>query len=198
MHDEHDFECVLRAPVLRSHMYEVTDVLALDCEFVGGMSNQSLLGRVSVVNLYGHAIYDFYVDPDQPVRHYRTRYSGISARVLERARRAGRTVSASAARTQILEYASRATLVGHALANDFRVLGIDRSKVQTIDTQQLARYVGDGLSKGPALRKVVYKYFNLEIQASRAGHSSVEDAQSSMLIYRTFRPEFERERALHK
>lgn len=51
----------------------------MDCEMVGvGIDGkESMLARVSIVNQYGHRIYDEYVKPIEDVIDYRTRYSGI-------------------------------------------------------------------------------------------------------------------------
>jgi RNA exonuclease 4 len=43
----------------------------------GNGGEESLLARVSIVNVYGNAVYDKYVLPTEPVTDYRTRWSGI-------------------------------------------------------------------------------------------------------------------------
>lgn len=173
------------------HMRRVTDVLALDCEFMGGMRNENVLGRVSLVNMYGFPVYDFYVNPGTKIRDYRTRYSGISPAVLTKARKKNKLTTAPEAKAAVRTFASKSVIVGHAISNDFRVLGIRTDEVKSIDTQVLGRYAEEGLASRPSLSNVMKKYYRMTIQASKTGHSSVEDARSSMLIYRTFQKEFD-------
>src|SRR5699024_8434209 len=57
----------------------LTQCVAIDCEMVGAgfAGNHSLLARVSIVNLFGHCIYDKFVKPLEEVTDYRTEVSGI-------------------------------------------------------------------------------------------------------------------------
>lgn len=51
----------------------------MDCEMVGvGIDGkENMLARVSIVNQYGHKIYDEYVKPVEDVVDYRTPLSGV-------------------------------------------------------------------------------------------------------------------------
>lgn len=64
----------------------LTKAVAMDCEMVGvGPSGQdSILARVSIVNLFGKCIYDKYVKATEPVTDYRTTISGIRPQDLKR------------------------------------------------------------------------------------------------------------------
>ena len=57
----------------------------MDCEMVGvGFGgDESILARISIVNHFGHCIYDKYVAPTEAVTDYRTHVSGIRPRDLE-------------------------------------------------------------------------------------------------------------------
>ncbi len=57
----------------------VTKIVGMDCEMVGvGVRGQdSILARVSLVNHFGHCIYDKFVKPREKVTDYRTAISGI-------------------------------------------------------------------------------------------------------------------------
>ena len=59
----------------------MTKVIAIDCEMVGvGVGGKdSVLARVSIINQYGHCVYDKYVKPTEKVTDYRTHVSGIRA-----------------------------------------------------------------------------------------------------------------------
>jgi Exonuclease len=51
----------------------------MDCEMVGVGEDgkDSILARVSIVNHFGHCVYDKYVKPTERVTDYRTKVSGI-------------------------------------------------------------------------------------------------------------------------
>lgn len=51
----------------------------MDCEMVGVGFNakESMLARVSLVNQYGHELYDKFVKPMEKVENYRTSVSGV-------------------------------------------------------------------------------------------------------------------------
>jgi RNA exonuclease 4 len=59
--------------------HSVTDVVAIDCEMVGGGENgkDNLLARVSVVNKFNEVLYDTFVKPLEAVTDYRTQFSGV-------------------------------------------------------------------------------------------------------------------------
>ncbi len=66
--------------------FRVTKVVAMDCEMVGvGRGGaESILARVSVVNHFGHCLYDKFVQPSEKVTDYRTRVSGIRPQDIEK------------------------------------------------------------------------------------------------------------------
>lgn len=55
----------------------------MDCEMVGvGLNGEdSILARASLVNHFGHCVYDKYVKPTEKVTDYRTAVSGIRPKV---------------------------------------------------------------------------------------------------------------------
>lgn len=66
-------------------IFRLTKCLAMDCEMVGvGPSgDESVLARISVVNQYGHCVYDKFVKPKEEVTDYRTWVSGVRPEDLE-------------------------------------------------------------------------------------------------------------------
>ena len=54
-------------------------MIGIDCEMVGtGLHGEdSILARVSLVNHFGHCVYDKFVRPTDVVTDYRTKVSGI-------------------------------------------------------------------------------------------------------------------------
>merc|ERR550532_1636503 len=57
----------------------LTKVVGIDCEMVGvgHKGEDSILARISLVNHFGHCIYDKFVKPTEKVVDYRTPVSGI-------------------------------------------------------------------------------------------------------------------------
>ncbi|CAG2115112.1 unnamed protein product [Medioppia subpectinata] len=57
----------------------LTKVVGMDCEMVGTGSDgtQSVLARISIVNFFGHCVYDKYVKSIEEITDYRTEFSGI-------------------------------------------------------------------------------------------------------------------------
>ena len=64
----------------------MTKTVAIDCEFVGvGPGGQeNMLARVSVVNQFGHCVYDKFVKPTELVKDYRTHVSGVRSQDLKK------------------------------------------------------------------------------------------------------------------
>ena len=53
--------------------------VAIDCEMVGAGKDglEDVLARVSVVNYFGHVLFDAFVKPTQRIVDWRTKHSGI-------------------------------------------------------------------------------------------------------------------------
>ena len=62
----------------------------MDCEMVGvGIDgSDSILARVSIVNVHGKCVYDKYVRPTEKVTDYRTEVSGIRRKNIVKGRKA--------------------------------------------------------------------------------------------------------------
>ncbi|OTF77527.1 RNase T-like protein, partial [Euroglyphus maynei] len=109
---------------------ELTNAVAMDCEMVGigyGGSN-SALARVSIVNLYGHCVYDKYVKPIEKVTDYRTNVSGIRPEHLENA------TDFKTVQREVSEIIDGRILVGHAIHHDLSVLYLSHPKHMIRDT----------------------------------------------------------------
>lgn len=187
--------------------------LALDCEMVGvggdtdltadhgkkaptgsrfgsGSSGRSTrekscLARVSLTNYNGHVVYDSYVSPEPGVviSDYRTWVSGIRPHHLYRA------PSFASVQAKVQELVCGRVLVGHALGNDFKVLGFTHPRHLVRDTSLFPPFKKYATGKTPGLKKVAAAELKLDIQGS--SHSSVEDARACMLLYRKYKAEFE-------
>ncbi|KAI4887576.1 hypothetical protein NFI96_031443, partial [Prochilodus magdalenae] len=165
-------------------------LVAMDCEMVGtGPNGQfSELARCSIVNYSGTVIYDKYIQPCRPVTDYRTRWSGIRKEDLKQA------LPYKQARKEILNILKGKVIIGHALHNDFRVLGISVPRNNTRDTLSFYRLRQlYGIPKQcVSLKKLAHKLLNRKIQVGRAGHCSVEDARAALDLYKLVEEEWER------
>lgn len=159
--------------------------LALDCEFVGTgfKGKNSELARVSIVNYYGYPVLDLYVKPLNRVTDWRTKWSGITPDMMKDA------VPFAEAQDKVEKLLKGRILVGHGLKNDKRVMMLSHPARSTIDTQQLQRYRDCPVIKGrPGLKRLSKVYLGMDIQMG--SHSSVQDAQASMLLFRLFKDEY--------
>ncbi|CAJ0965838.1 unnamed protein product [Ranitomeya imitator] len=157
--------------------------VAIDCEMVGtGPGGKiSELARCSVVSYLGEVLYDKYVHPELPVTDYRTRWSGITKRHLQNA------ITFKKARKEILNLLKGKRVIGHALHHDFRVLKYFHPTKQTRDTSKITLLNQmAGLPRRPSasLKKLALLILQKKIQVGNKGHSSVEDAQTCMELYK--------------
>jgi RNA exonuclease 1 len=126
---------------------------------------------MTLVDWDGSVIVDMLVKPESPILDYNTKYSGITASMMENV-----STTMEEARSAFLTYVSRDTIVvGHALENDFKTLGICHTKV--LDSSILFPHPS-GLPYRCALRNLAKKYLKKVIQIDE--HDSVEDAVSAL------------------
>ncbi|CAD5218170.1 unnamed protein product [Bursaphelenchus okinawaensis] len=156
----------------------VTDVLALDCEYVGVGYNGNVdqLARVSIVNSEGKVVYDKYVAPREEVTDYRTHVSGI---------RPGHLVLGmpfNQVQQEVNKLIRNKIVVGHGLANDFRVMNLSHPQRLTRDSanwkplRKMIDYTGK-----PSLKFLAQKLLNIRIQEGE--HDSIIDAKAALRIY---------------
>lgn len=165
--------------------------LAIDCEMVGAgpKGHISQLARCSIVSYDGDVVYDKFINPSMPVTDYRTRWSGIRRSDLTRA------TPYAEARKEILKLLMGKVVVGHAIHNDFKVLGYVHPPALTRDTSRfppLNQKAGFPENQAASLKRLTKAIFNRDIQTGKRGHSSVEDAKATMELYRAVEVEWER------
>ncbi|XP_053689641.1 RNA exonuclease 4 [Sabethes cyaneus] len=166
---------------------ELTECLALDCEFVGtGPDGKDhMLARVSVVNERGEVILDTYVKPQRAVIDYRTDISGIRPELME----SGKDYGYVRETVKVLLHGR--ILVGHALKNDLLVLNLRHPKHMVRDTSRFNPIARRIRSLGtPSLKNLSKIILGEEIQ--NGIHDSIEDACAAMKIYRIFQDEWEK------
>ncbi|NXL42325.1 AEN nuclease, partial [Podilymbus podiceps] len=177
------------SPLLRPGKY-----VAIDCEMVGTgpQGKLSELARCSVVNYEGDVIYDKYVQPELPIVDYRTRWSGITKQHMKSA------IPFKAAQAEILKILKDKIVVGHAIHNDFQALKYFHPKDRTRDTSQipvLNQRAGLPFRARVSLKSLARHLLQKKIQVGCKGHSSVEDAQTAMELYRLVEVQWETELA---
>ncbi|XP_004871292.1 interferon-stimulated 20 kDa exonuclease-like 2 isoform X1 [Heterocephalus glaber] len=165
-------------------------MVAIDCEMVGTgpKGHVSSLARCSIINYDGDVLYDEYVLPPCPIVDYRTRWSGIRKHHMLKA------TPFKTARSQILKILSGKVVVGHAIHNDFKALQYFHPKPLTRDTSQiplLNRKASCPENATMSLKTLTKKLLGRDIQAGKSGHSSVEDAQATMELYKLVEVEWE-------
>lgn len=166
---------------------ELTDCLALDCEFVGTGTDgkEHMLARVSIVNERGEVVLDSYVKPQKAVKDYRTEISGIRPELME----LGQEFSSVRETVKLLIHGR--VLVGHALKNDMLVLNLRHPRNMTRDTARYNPIARKIRALGtPSLKNLARLILGEEIQ--NGIHDSVQDATATMKIYQIFKDEWEK------
>ncbi|KAH9309503.1 hypothetical protein KI387_037414, partial [Taxus chinensis] len=163
----------------------MTGALAIDCEMVGVGSDgrKNALARVTVVNVWGNAVYDEYVRPLEFVTNFRSNISGVRAHNLRKAE------DLWTVQKKVSELIKGRILVGHALHNDLKVLFLSHPKKDIRDTAAY-KPLKNKLGHSRALRDLAAEVLGVKIQETE--HNSVEDAQAAMFIYQKFKKEWEK------
>jgi DNA polymerase III epsilon subunit-like protein len=165
---------------------EVRNVFALDCEMVGVASNRNAIARCSVVDYHGRVVLDHYIKPNEVVTDYRTFISGIRPHHIH----SSSAVSIETVRRHLRNLLKGAILVGHAIHNDLRCLGLDHPVEYIRDTAKFRPlHLHAGLPQMPSLKKLSKVCLRRVIQVGE--HCSVEDAIAAMDLYRLVQSEWE-------
>lgn len=159
--------------------------VAIDCEMVGvgGEEDRSALARVSIVNFHGEQVYDSFVRPKEFVTDWRTHVSGVSPKNMATARKFEEV------QRDVAELLKDRILVGHAVKNDLDALMLDHPKRDIRDTSRFPPFRKFSAGKTPSLKKLAKEILGVDIQDG--AHSSVVDAQATMMIFRDYKQAFE-------
>ncbi|KAL3981542.1 Exonuclease family protein [Acanthocheilonema viteae] len=165
---------------------ELTNVLGIDCEYVGiGINGKdNMLARVSIVNIHGRCIYDKYVIPRENVTDYRTPISGIRPINLVNGEPFQKVQS------EVHKLLSGRIVVGHSLKNDFKVLNLFHTRRMTRDTSTYLPFRKIlRISKTPSLKLLAKQLLGIDIQNGE--HDSIIDARVAMRLYVLNRKQWE-------
>lgn len=162
--------------------------VAMDCEMVGTGLNgcNSELARVSIVNGNGEVVLDEFVNPRGYITDYRTRWSGITPRLIRKYGKPFEEIQ-----QKVYDIIKNRIVIGHALQNDFSVLFLDHPRSAIRDTSKykpLSMMVGGGT---PSLKRLATEILGIDIQSG--AHSSVEDSRACMALYKLYRNYWEDE-----
>merc|ERR1719435_1382 len=163
----------------------VTKIIGMDCEMVGvGMAGtDSILARVSIVNHFGHKIYDKFVAPREKVTDYRTAVSGVRPEDLQGAS------EFKDVQVEVSELMKGKILVGHAIKHDLKVLFLDHPKRMIRDTSKYKPFKAAFGGRTPSLKNLTARFLGVSVQTGE--HSSVQDSQAAVRLYTMHRKEWE-------
>nr|CAG8468806.1 6476_t:CDS:2 [Entrophospora candida] len=157
----------------QNNITKIGKYIAIDCEAVGigPTGKKSALARVSIVNFHGKVILDKYVMPRDCITDYRTEISGITRELL-----------VDDVQKEVSDIIKGRIIVGHSLNNDLKLLSLHHPHNMRRDSSLhrpfLERYNGNT----PSLKTLAKAELNIIIQEGE--HSSVQDAQTSMRLFR--------------
>ena len=146
---------------------------AIDCEMCQTGKSTSALTRLTLLSSTGEPELDMLVKPEHPITDYRTKFSGITPKMLE-----GVTKNLADAQQALLgKLKPDSILIGHSLDSDLAALKMTHHSI--IDTTMLYPHRhGTQLKNG--LKFLAKTYLGRTIQASTEGHDSTEDARAAL------------------
>ena len=167
--------------------------VALDCEMVGIGSDgkQSALARVSLVDWYGKVLLDTFVQVPTRVTDFRTHVSGVEPKHIQKQQ----AMDVTECRQQVATILKGKVLVGHALQNDLHALFLQHPKDDIRDTAKYRPFQRVVRTKWRPrkLRDLVKQHLGKSIQVAGESHDSVEDAASTMELFKRVREEWEKD-----
>ncbi|RHZ67325.1 putative RNA exonuclease [Aspergillus thermomutatus] len=156
-------------------------VVALDCEMVEVEGGSAEVAQICAVDiLTGEVIVDKYVVPSRTVTDWRTPWSGMSQKLLEDMKQAGKTVNGwEEARKALWVHIDPDTiLVGQSLQHDLNIMRMVHLSV--IDTAIFSREaVAKGCKQNWGLKRLCKQMLDRDIQQSRRGHDCMEDTMAT-------------------
>ncbi|KAI3329981.1 ribonuclease H-like domain-containing protein [Ustulina deusta] len=155
--------------------------LAIDCEMVRMRGGEEGLVSIAVVDFFtGDVVLRSLVQPPGPVTDWRTDVTRVDKAKLNKASRKGKVLSGwLKVRKKIFDMATCQTIfIGHALANDLRVLRIATDRV--VDSMaMMSRAVFGDMEKIPrnwSLRTACRELLDVDVQEKGRPHNPLEDA----------------------
>lgn len=140
----------------------LTKSLAMDCEMVGiGYEGKdSLLARVSIVNQFGHCVYDKYVKNTEKVTDFRTKVSGIRPEDIKNGE------DFKVVQKEVAEMLKDRILVGHSIKHDLKVLFLDHPRSKIRDTSAYKPFRAMNGGKTPSLKNLTARMLGVTVQVN--------------------------------
>lgn len=162
---------------------EPAQAIALDCEMGTAVSGDAELIRLTAIDFFTQKVLvDKLVQPSVPMRHFNTRFSGITAADMRNAvRRQECLFGRENARNELWKFVGPDTVViVHGGHNDLSVL-------RWIHPALIDSFILEGYRPraegGRSLKSLCDRILNLQIQEGR-GHDSFEDAAACRELVR--------------
>jgi len=169
------------------------DVVAIDCEMVGGGRKGSMLAQVSIVDFFGKSLYDMLVQPSAPIADFRTKYSGIDASTSFKG-----APTFAVARGEVIRRLTGKVVVGFAIDNDLNILELngevpfkvfDVSKMEALQVN----HPGSTTKYCPRLKLLAWACCKKKIQTKT--HNATEDAEATLEVLKAVCLDAEKARA---
>ncbi|KAI1313126.1 ribonuclease H-like domain-containing protein [Xylaria venustula] len=161
--------------------HKTYDALVIDCEMVSMKGREQGLLSIAVLDFFtGDIVLHSLVRPAGPVTDWRRDVTGFNKQKLLDAARKGKVLSGwREVRERIFDVTTCETIfIGHALANDLRVLRIATDRV--VDSMaMISRAVFEDIEKFPrnwGLNTACRELLDVTVQKRHSPHNPVEDA----------------------
>ena len=140
----------------------LTKALAMDCEMVGVNhgGKDSILARASIVNQFGHCLYDKFVKPTDKVTDYRTKVSGIRPQDIKDGE------DFKEVQKEISDMLKGRILVGHSIKHDLKVLYLDHPKKMIRDTSSYKPFRVSFGNRTPSLKNLTARMLGVTVQVN--------------------------------
>ncbi|KAJ5692650.1 hypothetical protein N7462_002073 [Penicillium macrosclerotiorum] len=163
--------------------YGMRKAVALDCEMVELKAGRIVVAFLTAIDFFtGEILINHHVQPTERVVRWNTRKSGVTPQSMRNAVNRGEALFGwQNARRRLWDFVdSQTILIGHSLNNDLNVLGIFHRHIvdSSIVTGQ-AVFQDRNLRRTWALKTLAKELLEYDIQASKAGHSALEDTQAT-------------------
>ncbi|KAI1420315.1 ribonuclease H-like domain-containing protein [Xylaria sp. FL1777] len=163
------------------------DALAIDCEMVAMAGGEQGLVNIAVVDFFtGKVVLRSLVRPGGPVTDWRKGVTRLNKAMLNEAAKKGKVIGGwEKVRQRIFSVSNSKTIfIGHALANDLRVLRIATDRV--VDSMMMmSRAVYGDMAKFPrnwGLKTACDELLGVTVQKTSGPHNPLEDALATREI----------------
>ncbi|GAW14425.1 hypothetical protein ANO14919_038270 [Xylariales sp. No.14919] len=157
------------------------DALVIDCEMVASKGSEQDVVSVAVIDFFtGSIVLRSIVRPTGPVTDWRRGITGFNKPMMMEAVKKGKTLPGwEKVREKIFDVTTSETIfIGHALANDLRVLRIATDRV--VDSMMMlsrAVYGDEGKPlRNWGLKAACQELLDVAVQKTRGPHRPIEDA----------------------